>query len=88
MAQRPERIAARIPRRLQPVPRRRQTMRNKIEQGYIDQGYQLPAGLTWARVDALRLHWRVNPLLVPEAVGGGCIGWGVPFVDGKPMKHP
>ena len=63
-------------------------MRNEIEQGYIDQGYRLPEGLTWERVDALREYWGVNPLLVPEVVGSGCIGWGVPFVDGKPMKHP
>lgn len=63
-------------------------MRNDIEQGYIDQGYRLPEGLTWERVDALRAHWGVNPLLVPEAFGGGCIGWGVPFIDGKPIKHP
>lgn len=63
-------------------------MRNEIEQGYIDQGYRLPDGLTWERVNALRARWEVSPLLVPEAVAGGCIGWGVPFVDGKPMRHP
>ena len=63
-------------------------MRTAIEQGYVDQGYNLPVGLTWERVDALRERWGVNPLLVPEAVGGGCIGWSGPFADGKPMKHP
>jgi hypothetical protein len=63
-------------------------MRNEIEQGYIDQGYVLPEGLTWEKVDALRERWGVNPLLVPEVIGRGCIGWGVPFVYGKPMKHP
>jgi hypothetical protein len=63
-------------------------MRSEIEQGYIDQGYRLPEGLTWERVDALRQHWGVNSLLVPEVVASGCIGWGVPFVDGRPMRHP
>jgi hypothetical protein len=67
---------------------RSQIMPNAIEQGYIEQGYCLPEGLTWDRVDTLRAHWGVNPLLVPEVVGHGCIGWGVPFIDGKPLKHP
>ena len=63
-------------------------MRSEIEQGYIDQGYTLPEGMTWERVDELRARWGVNPLLVPEVVAGGCVGWGVPCVDGKPMRHP
>ena len=54
-------------------------MRNEIEQGYIGQGYRLPEGLTWERVDALRERWGVNPLLVPRwsapAASGGVFLW-------------
>jgi hypothetical protein len=63
-------------------------MSTEIDQGYVDQGYRLPDGTTWERVDALRRRWGVNPLLVPEVVAGGCVGWGVPSKDGRPMKHP
>ena len=27
-------------------------------------------------------------LFVPVAVGRGCIGWGVPFRHGVPLRHP
>jgi hypothetical protein len=63
-------------------------MPNAIEKNYVDQGYRLPDGLTWEQVDGLRRHWGVNPILVPEVVGHGCIGWGVPRIDGKPLKRP
>ena len=63
-------------------------MPTEIEQSYIDQGWQLPEGLTWERVEALRRHWDIEPIFVPEVVGHRCIGWGVPFINGKPLKHP
>lgn len=63
-------------------------MPTRIEQSYLDQGYRLPDGLTWAMVASARARWTVNPIFVPIAVAPGCVGWGVPFVDGKPLKHP
>jgi hypothetical protein len=63
-------------------------MPTDIERDYLAQGYELPEGLDWARVAELRAHWGVSPIFVPLALGPGCIGWGVPFVDGRPLKHP
>lgn len=60
-----------------------------IELSYLEQGYTLPEGMSWADVDARRMHWDIDPIFVPIArVPGACIGWGVPFIDGKPLKHP
>ena len=60
-----------------------------IERFYLEQGYVLPAGLDWAHVAALRARWQIDPIFVPVArVPGACIGWGVPFIDGVPLKHP
>ena len=52
-------------------------MPTEIEQGYTDQGYRLPEGLTWERVDVLRQHWGVNPFWCPRrsaaaASAGAC----------------
>ncbi len=63
-------------------------MPTDIEQGYVDQGYRLPEGLTWEQVAASRKRWGVNAVFVPLACGPGCVGRGVPFVDGRPLKHP
>ena len=63
-------------------------MRSDIEQCYADQGYRLPDSLTWADVEKLRSEWSIDPVLVPVAVAPGCIGWGVPFIDGVPLRHP
>jgi hypothetical protein len=93
MAQRPERIAARIPRRPHPVPSwpaitRSIEMPTDIERSYLEQGYRLPEGLTWDMVDERRARWGIRPVMVPVAVGPGCLGWGVPVIDGKPLTHP
>jgi hypothetical protein len=63
-------------------------MPSEIEHDYVEQGYRLPDGLTWQAVEASRSKWGIDPILVPVAVAPGCIGWGVPFIDGKPLKHP
>jgi hypothetical protein len=63
-------------------------MPTDIERFYIAQGYALPDGLDWDRVAELRARWGVRPIFVPIACGGGCLGWGVPFVDGRPLSHP
>jgi hypothetical protein len=60
---------------------------SEIEQAYVDQGYRLPKGLSWQAVQASRAKWAVDPILVPVAVAPGCVGWGVPFIDWKPLKH-
>ena len=63
-------------------------MPTDIELSYLGQGYALPEGMTWTDVDARRKHWDIDPIFVPIArVPGACIGWGVPFIDGKPLKH-
>ncbi len=63
-------------------------MPTKIERSYLEQGYELPEGLTWEMVAERRRQWDVDPIFVPLAVSPGCIGWGVPFVAGRPLKHP
>jgi hypothetical protein len=63
-------------------------MPTDIEKSYLEQGYVLPEPLTWARVDEARRRWDIAPIFVPLAIRPGCIGWGVPFVDGRPLKHP
>lgn len=63
-------------------------MRSDIERSYIEQGYELPEGLDWDKVDRLRAKWDIAPIHVPLAVSPGCIGWGVPVVDGRPLRHP
>jgi hypothetical protein len=61
---------------------------SEIEQAYVDQGYRLPEGLSWQAVQASRAKWAVEQILVPVAVAPGCVGWGAPFIDGRPLKHP
>jgi hypothetical protein len=63
-------------------------MPTRIERSYLEQGYCLPEGLTWERVAELRRRWDVDPVFVPLARSPGCIGWGVPFIAGRPLKHP
>jgi hypothetical protein len=64
-------------------------MPTDIECAYLDQGYTLPEGLSWADVAEQRARWDIDPIFVPLApVPGACIGWGVPFLDGVPLKHP
>jgi hypothetical protein len=87
-AQAPERIVARIPRRFRPVPSRSIIMPTEIEQSYLDQGYRLPEGLTWDMVAERRARWDIPAIFVPVAVAPGCVGWGVPHIDGIPLRHP
>ena len=63
-------------------------MRSEIERSYVEQGYRLPEGLTWQAVEASRRKWDIDPVMVPVTIAPGCVGWGVPFIDGKPLKHP
>jgi hypothetical protein len=84
----PERIVARIPRRFRPVPRRSIIVPTEIEQSYVDQGYRLPEGLTWDMVAERRIRWDIPGIFVPIAVAPGCLGWGVPHIDGVPLRHP
>ena len=63
-------------------------MPTAIEQAYLDQGYLLPALLTWEQVAERRASWRIEPIYVPLAFAPGCLAWGVPFIDGKPLAHP
>lgn len=64
-------------------------MPTEIEQSYLDQGYSLPDGMTWAAVAEQRASWDIEPIFVPVArVPGACVGWGVPFIDGRPLRHP
>lgn len=63
-------------------------MPTDIERSYLDQGYRLPDGLTWSIVAERRARWSISDIFVPVAVAFGCIGWGVPYVDGVPLRHP
>jgi hypothetical protein len=56
----------------------------KVEQCYVEQGYRLPPGITWAMVHAARKCIDpVRDIDVPLASAGGCTAWGVPIIDGK-----
>ena len=63
-------------------------MPTAIECSYLKQGYRLPEGFTWAMVAKRRACWDIAPIFVPVAVARGCIGWGVPHIDGVPLSHP
>jgi hypothetical protein len=64
-------------------------MPTEIEQAYVDQNYERPAGLTWDMVAKARARWGPDPIFVPVArIPGCCVGWAVPHVDGKPLNHP
>ena len=63
-------------------------MPSAIEQSNLEQGYALPDGFTWEMVDERRRKWEIDVIFVPTAVSPGCLGWGVPHVDGRPLKHP
>lgn len=59
-----------------------------IERSYMDQGYELPDGLTWDMVAERRARWAIADIYVPVAVAPGCVGWGVPFKHAVPLRHP
>lgn len=68
-----------------------------IERGYIEQGYQLPSGLTWEDVARSRARWDIAPQMVPVCVSAhavpagvpanAVIGWGVPIINGRYLRH-
>ena len=62
-------------------------MPTRIEQSYLDQGYELPEGFTWKMIAERRVRWHIPEIFVPIAVAPGCLGWGVPHIDGKPLRH-
>lgn len=62
-------------------------MPTAIEKSYFDQGYVLPGGLTWEMVAEHRARWEIAAIFVPISMARGCIGWGVPFIDGVPLRH-
>ena len=52
------------------------------------EGYTLPYGITWQDVAESRAHYGHASIMLPVAVvPGSCIAWGVPFIDGKPVRH-
>ena len=63
-------------------------MPTEIERSYVEQGYVLPGGLTWDMVAERRARWAIADIYVPVAVAPDCVGWAVPFIDGKPLEHP
>ncbi len=63
-------------------------MPTDIERSYRDQGYRPPDGFTWKMVAERRARWDIPAIFVPVAVAPGCPGWGVPHIDGVPLKHP
>ena len=63
-------------------------MPTSIEQSYLDQGHRLPEGLTWRMVAERRARWGIAAIFVPIALAPGCLGWGVSFIHGVPLRHP
>jgi hypothetical protein len=63
-------------------------MPTDIKRAYQEQGYSFPVGLTWDMVAERRERWAIPDILVSIAVGPGCLGWGVPYVAGRPLEHP
>ncbi len=63
-------------------------MPTEIERAYMEQGFELPDGVTRKMVAEGRARWSIPDIFVPVALAPGCLGWGVPHVGGKPLKHP
>jgi hypothetical protein len=63
-------------------------MPTDIERSYVEQGYRLPEGLTWEMVAERRARWAIADIHVPVAVAPGCVSWGVPCIDGAPLRQP
>ncbi len=64
------------------------SMPTAIERFYEEQGYRLPEGLSWEMVADRRARWDIAAIFVPVATAPGCLGWGVPFIHGRPLDHP
>jgi len=59
------------------------------EQTSLDQGDQLPGGLSRReKVTERSARRNIPAILVPIAVAPGCLGWGVPNRGGRPVEHP
>jgi hypothetical protein len=56
-----------------------------IEAAFVAQGYELPAGWTWERVDQVRERYDIRAYLVPLVCAGGVVAWGVPMAGGKAL---
>lgn len=64
---------------------------------YESQGYQLPAGITLADVEASHAKYGTDPIMMPLVSvafanrhgnsADGVTAWGVPFIGGKPLAH-
>ncbi len=62
-------------------------MPTDIERSCLDQGYRLPQGLSWAMIGERRARWRIAPIFGPVAVAPDCVGWGVLYIGGKPIRR-
>ena len=61
---------------------------------YERQGYKLPDGVTPQMIFEYQTKYKMEPIMMPlvsvrtDGTSGGVTAWGVPFIDGKPLKHP
>jgi hypothetical protein len=58
-----------------------------IERGYVLQGWKVPNGWTTDRIALERAQYEVDEIYVPIASAHGIIAWGVPIIEGKPLRH-
>jgi hypothetical protein len=63
-------------------------MPTDIELSCVEQGYELPQGLTWEMVAERPAPWVIPGIFVPVTAAPGCLGWGVPDIRGVPLGHP
>ena len=52
---------------------------NAQDRLYVEQGYELPEGMTWEGVEAHRQQHGIDPRMVPVARAPGVFAWGVPL---------
>jgi hypothetical protein len=52
---------------------------NAQDRLYVEQGYELPEGMTWEIVDAHRQQHGLDPRMVPVARAHGVLAWAVPL---------
>lgn len=61
---------------------------NTLEALYVKHGYVLPEGFTWKLVHEARAKWETDERFMPVCrVPGQCVGWGIPYVNGKPLSQ-
>jgi len=63
------------------------TQLTQTEALYIEQGYLLPEGWTWDIVHQQRKMYDLPAVADPIASCPGANGWGVPFINGRALKH-